>query len=178
VGCDNSTRRDFEASSRQDSRYASVSASATRETSENRRISFRTMSRWFRSFQLQNPDATVTDAAVDQTRSFALSRHAIKASARLMVTATSQGSGRFLRSMVMGVVSNGAGIESPHFRMSQPTCWEDGDGSLAHSGARVCGQPRGVSARLHFVTGHLYRSVYLGTIFDCTVAALTRKDRR
>jgi hypothetical protein len=53
--------------------------------------------------------------------------------------------------------------------------WESGSGSLAKSRqARVCGQPAwGKLGVAISVTGHVYRSLYLGTIFDCTAAVIT-----
>jgi hypothetical protein len=57
--------------------------------------------------------------------------------------------------------------------------WEQGKGVLANSPqARICGQPawgkRGIAIA---VTSELYRSVYLGGLFDCTLGALTAKSK-
>jgi hypothetical protein len=53
--------------------------------------------------------------------------------------------------------------------------WEEGNGRLAVSAqARICGQPAwGKHGVVVAVTSNLYRSLYLGSIFDCTAAALT-----
>jgi hypothetical protein len=57
--------------------------------------------------------------------------------------------------------------------------WEQGKGVLANSPqARICGQPawgkRGIAIA---VTSELYRSVYLGGLFDCTLGALTARSK-
>jgi hypothetical protein len=70
---------------------------------------------------------------------------------------------------------NGSGVASGCHSLLR---WEQGNGVLAKSPqARICGQPawgrRGVAAA---VTSEVHRSVYLGTKYDCTLAAITAKE--
>ncbi len=57
--------------------------------------------------------------------------------------------------------------------------WEQGKGVLANSPqARICGQPAwGKRGTAIAVTSELYRSVYLGGLFDCTLGALTARSK-
>ncbi len=56
--------------------------------------------------------------------------------------------------------------------------WENGHGPLATSPqARICGQPAWGKAGIALaVTKEIYRSRYMGTLFDCTMGALTCQD--
>jgi hypothetical protein len=57
--------------------------------------------------------------------------------------------------------------------------WEGGNGTLARSPqARICGQPAwGKTGIAVAVTRDLYRALYLGGMFDCTLGAMISTDR-
>jgi hypothetical protein len=160
-----------------DWQYFSVEAGATKEIAQK--------AEWLRSSsprvvvqrtQIGNPDCTINDEAIDQTkilRAFASSNQGVGTAdtnryvCRFWEFPAPDSDWAFYQ---MAPERNEL-ISGCHSVLR----WESGQGSLASSPqARVCGQPAwgklGVAVS---VTGHLYRSLYLGTIFDCTSAAIT-----
>lgn len=160
-----------------DATYFSVNASDTKDIAAKanflRQRNLRVVSQ---KTQLENPDHTVSDEATDQTkilRAFAASNQGVG------TADTNRFVCRFWEFPQLG--SDWTLYQmAPERNVLFSGChsvlrWESGTGALAKSPqARICGQPawgkRGVAVS---VTGHLYRSLYIGTIFDCTAAAIT-----
>ena len=162
-------------------KYFSVDASDTRDPTAKGDLLVRRPVRIVnQSTQLKNPDHVISDESIDQTkilRAFASSNQGV---------GTADTNRYVLRSWEFPKQS----IEWSPYQMAPEKntlvsgChsylrWEQGNGSLAHSPhARVCGQPAwGKSGVAVSVTGHLYRSLYLGAIFDCTAAVIVAKDQ-
>jgi hypothetical protein len=157
--------------------YFSVDAGTTKEISQKAQLLRNTVPRVvLQRTQLQNPDYIINDEAIDQTKilkAFAFSNQGV------FTADTNRYVCRFWEFPELG--SDWSFYQmAPERNVSISGChsllrWESGAGSLAESHhARVCGQPAwgklGVAVS---VTGHLYRSLYLGTIFDGTAAAIT-----
>lgn len=160
--------------------YFSVDASNTRDPAAKGSLLAQAPLRVVaQSTQLHNPDCTVNDESIDQSRilkAFAFSNQGVG-------TADTN---RYV-SCFWEIPKAGADWEfyqmAPEKTALVSGChsllrWESGSGTLAHSPqARVCGQPAwGKAGAVVSVTGHLYRSLYLGAIFDCTAAAITPKN--
>lgn len=159
--------------------YASVDASTTRQPGEkgglllnNKVVVVPQMT------QLENPDATITDSAIDQSkilRAFATCNQGV---------GTADGNRYIVKLWELSELTELWDFYqmSPESNVLISGChsllrWEKGSGTLAHSEhARVCGQPAwGKRGTAISVTGSLYRSLYLGVIFDCTLAAITAR---
>jgi hypothetical protein len=163
-----------------DAKYFSVDAGATKEIPQKARLLRDTVPRVvLQRTQLQNPDYIINDETIDQTKilkAFASSNQGV------FTADTNRYVCRFWEFPELG--SDWSFYQmAPERNVLISGChsvlrWESGAGSLAQSpSARVCGQPAwgklGVAVS---VTGHLYRSLYLGTIFDGTAAAITPID--
>jgi hypothetical protein len=160
-----------------DEKYFSVDASTTKEISKKSELlSSSTPRVVLQRTQIENPDYTISDDTIDQARilkAFAFSNQGVGTADKNRYVC------RFWEFPTLG--SDWSFYQmAPERNILISGChsvlrWENGAGSLARSPrARVCGQPawgrRGVAIS---VTGHLYRSLYLGMIFDCTAAAIT-----
>ena len=162
-----------------DSCYASVDASTTRQPGEKGGLLLNnSVAIVPQMTQLENPDATITDSAIDQTkilRAFATCNQGV---------GTADGNRYIVKFWELSELTELWDFYqmSPESNVLISGChsllrWEKGSGTLAHSEhARVCGQPAwGKRGTAISVTGSLYRSLYLGVMFDCTLAAITAR---
>ncbi|MBI3372700.1 MAG: SAM-dependent methyltransferase [Betaproteobacteria bacterium] len=160
--------------------YFSVDASAPRETRlKPGLLDSGSVRLVLQKSQLENPDHTVSDESIDQSKilkAFATSNQGIGTADtnRYVCRFWELASPTSEWSFYQMAPERNALVSGCHSLLR----WESGLGSLAQSPqARVCGQPAwGKVGIAVSVTGHLYRSLYLGTHFDCTAAAITSKD--